>query len=121
MTYITIIFDFFGVFAPDVYPAWLNANIPGWEDEKAYYHQLALSADEGRITKEQFLQALADKCSSTAALVGQGLDDFMLNEPMVELLRQAAAHYKTALLCNGAGPIVEPIVQANGLDQYLQQ
>jgi len=119
MKYTAIVFDFFGVFAPDVYPLWLTNNIPHWTDEKDYYLQLALSADEGRISKEQFLQALANKATSTPQLVAQGLDDFSLNQPMIALLQQVSATHKTALLCNGAAPIVQPILEANKLTDYF--
>ena len=121
MAYRAIIFDFFGVFAPDVYPNWLTTHIPNWTAERDYYHRLAHQADEGEITKEQFLAALAVKAGSTPGQVMRQLDSFTLNPDMVELLKQVSKSHKTALLCNASSPIVAPVIVANDLTEYFNE
>lgn len=115
----TIIFDFFGVFAPDVYPDWLQSNVVNLEERKSYFFELALSMDKGTLSKDEFLQILSKETNKRPAAIEFELNNFELDQQLIKLLEQLASNYKIGLLCNASAKIIGPIITNNNLAKYF--
>ncbi len=115
-----IIFDFFGVLAPDVYPEWLQKHNLDQDERQNYFLGLAKDIDEGKIAKKEFLKILAVEAGSSPELVENELNDFTINNQLVDLLPLLAKKYQLALLCNADKSIIDPILEKHQLKKYFQ-
>lgn len=91
-----VIFDFYGVFYPDPYNAWLGANHLKREGE---YYQASRDQDTGKITKEQFLDRLS-KLSGREITRTEFNGSSEIDGEVVEIARALKSKYKIALLSN---------------------
>jgi HAD superfamily hydrolase (TIGR01509 family) len=117
--YKAIIFDFFGVFGPDVLPVWLQKYGLDTPEHTGYFTDLAKRIDEGRMGKDTFLQTLANKSHTTPEQVEAELNDFVFNDRLISLLPRLRKTYKLALLCNASSQILKPLLVAKDLDKYF--
>jgi HAD superfamily hydrolase (TIGR01549 family) len=118
MNYQAIIFDFFGVFAPDVYPEWLKKYIPDSSDRMNYFLDLAQGIDKGIVTREEFLQTLGKESGQTPEEVQAQLDGFEIYPSMFSLAKKLSEAYKVSLLCNASSKIVDPLIEKQGFKEF---
>jgi HAD superfamily hydrolase (TIGR01549 family) len=118
MNYQAIIFDFFGVFAPDVYPEWLKKYIPDSLERMNYFLDLAQGIDQGTVTREEFLQTLGKESGQLPEEVQAQLDGFEVYPSMFSLAKKLSETYQVALLCNASSKIVDPLIEKQGFKEF---
>lgn len=119
--YSAIIFDFFGVFAPDVYPEWLQKHKLVTPSTEGYYADLAKQMDQGQISKADFLGKLAEASKLTPQQVEAELNDFQIDQNLLNLVQDLSKKYKLALLCNASDQILWPIFEQYKFVLYFDQ
>lgn len=121
MAYKALIFDFFGVFAPDVFPMWLAKHNLNGPKLKTHFNDLAKNLDENNIDRVQFLLELARNANITLEDVEYELNDFSINEKLIKILPRLSRNYKLALICNASSQIIRPIFVKYEIEHYFNQ
>jgi epoxide hydrolase-like predicted phosphatase len=96
-----IIFDFFGVLVTEGFKKFRDEHFPG--DDKKWQEAVDLVNlhDSGQISKDQFIQGLADISGESFDYVAQNINSNQPNRLLVEYIRnELKLKYKIGLLSN---------------------
>lgn len=115
--YKTIIFDFFGVFCPDPYKAWLTNH--GLENKGAIA-KLNEAADRGDMALEQYFTSLGKQSGQTSeAVAAEQTAAIKIDQTVISLLGQLKAGYRLALISNAPSDFIRDIITEYQLETYF--
>jgi len=96
-----LIFDFAGVIGTDGYWVWLKEKVPDLENKRSYFQNLSEEIDQGNITNQQFITAVAKGSNIPAEIVWEGVfKKIIINLELLDLINQLKKKYKIGLLTN---------------------
>lgn len=111
MSYKAVIFDFFGVFCPDISMRWLVGTVPRYKELLPEFHAICGRSDLGELTFEGFCQALSDLTGVPPQAVQQGITaQISMDEQVIALVRQLRRHYRLGLISNATSELVAPLL-----------
>lgn len=105
-----VIFDFFGVFLPDVSLRWYHDVIG--EPPSAAFFEICHRSDCGELSREAFYREVAVLTGKTPAQVKAGIEAlFIIDTALIEDVRRLHRHYRTAILSNATNEWVDETLQ----------
>ncbi|HET7672932.1 MAG TPA: HAD family phosphatase [Candidatus Saccharimonadales bacterium] len=111
--YKAVIFDFFGVIHADPYQRWLNKH--GFK-RGGEFADLSDMVDKNLITWQEFFQRLSALSKQTEAEIKEAFyDDRMIDESLVNLIKELKKSYKIGLLSNASNAYLRPILEEHGI------
>lgn len=82
------IFDFFGVFCPDISFEWYRKNVPTYKNTLDKYLAYCAESDYGRLNKSEFIARIAALTNTPEAEVSVGIEnEILVNADLVKLTR----------------------------------
>lgn len=116
MSYKAVIFDFFGVFCPDISMRWLVASVPRHNELLPEFHAICGRSDLGKLTFAEFCQALSDLTGVPPQDVQHGITaQISMDESVIALARQLRHHYRLGLISNATSEMVVPLLAEHHL------
>ena len=121
--YKAVIFDFFGVFCPDITMDWLKRTVPDHESILPAFHTICSKSDHGLLDKAGFYQELSALTHIPAEEITQGVEgNVAINDSLVEWTKQLRARgYKTACLSNGTQEWTLSLITTHGLAELFDE
>jgi len=120
--YKVVIFDFFGLFCPDITLEWFTKTVPDYQTKFAAYRALCTESDYGRLTRAAFNQKLADLVGLPVDQVTSGIEEeTRVNTALVQYvtgLKQQG--YRIACLSNGTQEWTTRVIEASGLSDLFE-
>jgi HAD superfamily hydrolase (TIGR01549 family) len=121
--YKAVIFDFFGVFCPDITLEWFKQTVPDFESKLPEFQAFCTQSDYGKLSKHDFFQ-------NVSALAGVSSDEMMkgveaqtiINTELVDYTRNSVKpNYKTACLSNGTHEWTLNVITEHGLSDLFDE
>lgn len=101
--YRVIIFDFFGVFCPDVSHVWFEKHVPDHVEKLAKFDEICTESDYGRLSRDGFYREVGALTGIPTEEVGEGIDsEIRTNTDLLEYVQRLRDKgFKIACLSNG--------------------
>lgn len=101
--YKAVIFDFFGVFCPDITLEWFKKEIPDYEDKLDEFQSICTKSDQGNLTKNEFLKDISKLTNINVKEITRGVEaQTIINFELVNYVRDYIhKDFKIACLSNG--------------------
>lgn len=120
--YKAIIFDFFGVFCPDLSMNWFCKTAKGYKAKLPEFHAICTQSDYGRLSR-------ADFCKQVSALAGISVDEMVqeieaetkINDSLVNYVKELRQNYQIACLSNGSHEWTIAIINDHGLAHLFDE
>ncbi len=112
-----LLFDFYGVFIPDSYSAWLERN--GLKRE-GVFEQLINKRDRDAISEPEFLATLSDMLGREVTADEIHCKDPQIDQELIKTIKQLKPLYKIGLLSN-ASSMLRPRLQSLGLTDIFDE
>lgn len=94
-----LLFDFYGVFLPDAYTAWLTSNNVSRE---GIYAELIEKRDGGLLDEQSFLAELSKAIGRPVQVEEIHPKNIELDKQLIDLTRQLKTHYQISLFSNAS-------------------
>ena len=113
LMYKAIIFDFFGVIQADPYQRWLSKH--GFK-RKGEYAEITDILDKNFISWDEFFKRLSELSGQAEAEIREAFyEDKVLDEELLNLIKQLKENYKIGLLSNASNTYLRPILEQHGI------
>jgi HAD superfamily hydrolase (TIGR01509 family) len=120
--YRAILFDFFGVFCPDISLVWLKKNVSDYERYLDIFHEICGRSDRGELTKRDFFEALSGLTHIPAKEVAAGINnEAIINEPLIGIVKDLKAKYKLAVISNATSEWIDPIANEHNMSHLFDE
>ena len=117
-----IIFDFFGVFCPDLYWNWLSSIVGDLDYRREFFLELSKKVDKSLITREEFNKTLAEELGVSLEEVNINMGvRIRINQEGVELASELKKKYKIGLLSNASNILRDEILGKYDLEKYFDE
>ncbi len=115
--YSAVIFDFFGVFCPDISMDWFTQTVPNYDSKLEKFHSICSESDHGTLTKAAFYEKLSELTDIPVTKIRDGIEGNVANnEPLVAWARELKSRgVKTACLSNGTDEFTRELIVKHGL------
>jgi len=121
--YKAVIFDFFGVFCPDITLNWFQKTVPDYEAKLPEFQAICTRSDYGTLSKADFYKEVSALVGVSVGEMEEGVEaETIINTPLVnyvEELRQKG--YKTACLSNGTHEWTLAVINNHGLAHLFDE
>jgi len=111
-----IIFDFFDVFSPDYFKAWLQEH--GFKREGNIAHAAHL-VDVGKITMQEFTRLLANASGKDMTQFTANIACQQVDHELVDLVARLHKSHRLGLLSNAQSDFLRDILRRNNLEQHF--
>lgn len=111
-----IIFDFFDVFSPDYFKAWLEEHGFKREGDLARASHLV---DTGKITMQEFTELLGSVSGKDTTQLAANFANQLVDTELVELVTQLRKAHRIGLLSNAPADFLRNILRRNNLEQHF--
>ncbi|HET8670983.1 MAG TPA: HAD-IA family hydrolase, partial [Candidatus Saccharimonadales bacterium] len=120
--YKAVIFDFFGVFCPDLSLEWFKT-VPSYQAKLADFQAICTKSDYDKISREDFYKEVAVLANVPAAQAAQEIEaNTAIDTELVQYVRSLRGkHYKTACLSNGTNEWTLRIITNYGLADLFDE
>lgn len=117
-----IIFDFFGVFCPDLYWNWLSSIVKDLDSRREFFLELSKKVDKSLMTREEFNKTLAEEIGVSSEEVNSNMGArIKINQEVVELASELKKKYKIGLLSNASNILRDEILGKYDLEKYFNE
>ncbi len=114
------LFDFFGVFSPDIGWAWLEEHVQDLESEREYLKKLFHMLDSGAMRRETFFATLGEKFSMPGdRILAEMNQKVILDKDLILILQKIKKNHRVGLLSNANAEWLENILHTHQLHQYF--
>jgi putative hydrolase of the HAD superfamily len=101
--YRAVIFDFFGVFCPDITMNWFKQTVPNYDSKLPAFHAICTRSDYGKISREDFFKEVSTLAGVSTQEMANDIEALTIIDTTLvafaEVLRKSG--YKLACLSNG--------------------
>lgn len=117
-----ILFDFFGVFCPDIGWAWLEEHIRDMEFEREYLKKLFQMLDSGEIRRDTFFAILGKRFSMPGKRILVEMNQrAVLDKSLIAIVQKIKRNYRTGLLSNANAGWLDVILHKHQLHRYFDK
>lgn len=118
-----IIFDFFGVFCPDLSRDWFVRTAPDFETKLDSFQALCTRSDYGKLSRDGFFEEVSKLAGTTVQQMTEGLESLtIINKELVEFVTSIKKqNYKIACLSNGTHEWTLRVITDHGLGQLFDK
>ncbi len=121
--YKAVIFDFFGVFCPDITMNWFKQTVPGYENKLTEFQAICTRSDYGKISRGNFFKEVSALANVTVKEMADGVEAQTVIDAglvtFVGLLREN--NYKIACLSNGTHEWTLRVITDHGLGDLFDE
>ena len=121
--YKVVIFDFFGVFCPDITMDWFKQAVLDYESKLADLQAICTRSDYGKISRADFFKEVSILAGVSIESMQEGVEaQVIINTELVafvEQLRQSG--YKIACLSNGTHEWTLRVISDHGLGRLFDE
>lgn len=123
MTVKAIIFDFFGVFCPDITMEWFKKTVPDWQDKKDAFQAICTRSDYGKLSRDDFNIEVASLAGVSVKALIDGVErETVINKSLVEYVQDLKSKgFKIACLSNGTHEWTLRVIQDHGLAELFEK
>ena len=118
-----VIFDFFGVFCPDISLEWFKETVPDHESKLTEFQSICTRSDYGTLSRADFFKEVAALAKVTVDEMARGLEAKTIIDTQlvdfVKVLRQN--NYKIACLSNGTHEWTLRVITDHGLESIFDE
>lgn len=120
--YKAVIFDFFGVFCPDITMEWFKKTVLDWQDKKDAFQSICTRSDYGKLSRNNFNIELAGLAGVSVQSLMDGVEkETVINNSLVEYVNDLKAKgLKVACLSNGTHEWTLRVIQDHGLGELFE-
>lgn len=120
--YKAVIFDFFGVFCPDITMEWFKKATPDWQDKKDVFQSICSRSDYGKLSRDDFNVEVADLVGVSVQCLVDGVEkETVINDSLVQYVNNLKARgFKIACLSNGTHEWTLRVIQNHGLGNLFE-
>lgn len=120
--YKAVIFDFFGVFCPDITMEWFKKTVPDWEDKKDSFQAICTRSDYGKLSRNDFNTEVASLAGVSVQSLIEGVEkETVINVSLVEYVNGLKVRgCKVACLSNGTHEWTLRVIQDHGLGDLFE-
>ena len=121
--YKAIIFDFFGVFCPDITMNWFQKTVPDYKEKLSDFQAICTRSDYGTLSKSEFYKEVAGLANVAVDEMVQGVEaEVVINIPLVRYVQELKQRgYKTACLSNGTHEWTLAVINDHGLGTLFDE
>lgn len=121
--YKAIIFDFFGVFCPDISMNWFKKTVPNSNDKLSKFQDICTKSDYGELSKPEFYDEVAMLANVTVGSAIAGVEaEIHINAPLVKYVNELQARgYLTACLSNETHEWTLELINKQGLSNLFNE
>lgn len=121
--YKAIIFDFFGVFCPDITLEWFKKDVADWETKLPSFQAVCTRSDYGKISRDDFFKEVSKLAGVSAHEMTKGVEaQTAINSELVTLVTQLQGNgYKIACLSNGTHEWTLRVINDHGLGNIFDK
>ena len=115
--YTAVIFDFFGVFCPDIAMEWFKKAAPSYQDKLDAFQAICTRSDYGKLSRDGFNTEVANLANVSVQSLIDGVEkETVINNSLVEYASGLKARgFKVACLSNGTHEWTLRVIQDHGL------
>ena len=115
--YKAIIFDFFGLFCPDITMNWFQKTIPGHKEKLSDFQAICTRSDYGKLSRWDFYKEVAALANVPVDEMIKGVEaETIVNVPLVDHVKGLKKDgYQTACLSNGTHEWTLAVINDHGL------
>ena len=115
--YKAIIFDFFGVFCPDITMNWFQKTVPDYNKKLSDFQAICTRSDYGTLTKSDFYKEVATLANVPVDEMIAGVEaETAINISLVNYVKGLKRDgYQTACLSNGTHEWTLAVIKDHGL------
>lgn len=119
--YKAIIFDFFGVFCPDITLEWFKKNVSNYEEKLQDFHGICTKSDYGKLSKANFYQEISVLTGIEVNEIIRGVEaEVKINKTLVAFVEELKSKgYLIACLSNGTQEWTLDLIKRHNLDRLF--
>jgi putative hydrolase of the HAD superfamily len=121
--YKAIVFDFFGVFCPDITLNWFQKTVPNYREKLSEFQSICTRSDYGTLSKADFYKEVSILANVS---VGEMMEDVeaetIINTALVKYVKDLKHRgYQTACLSNGTREWTLAVISNHGLGNLFDE
>jgi FMN phosphatase YigB (HAD superfamily) len=119
--YEAVIFDFFGVFCPDITLEWFKKTVQEYESKLAYFQEICTRSDYGKLSRTDFNKEVAALANVPISDLVDGVEaEIAINTQLVEYAKRLkSSGYTIACLSNGTHKWTLRVIYDHGLGRLF--
>lgn len=119
--YTAILFDFFGIFCPDISLAWFKKTA-GYPNKLAEFHTICSQSDAGELSRGAFYEKVAALAGVSADQAKQSIKaELRPNESLAALLPGLKKRFKLAVISNTGDEWITAIMNQYKLTPFFDE
>ena len=121
--YKAVVFDFFGVFCPDITLEWFKKNVPNYEEKLIDFQAICGKSDYGKLDKQNFYQEISRLTYISISEIIKGVEaETIINAPLATFVTSLKHKgYITACLSNGTKEWTLEVISDHGLEVLFDE
>ena len=121
--YKAIIFDFFGVFCPDITMNWFQNTVPDYDDKLSEFQAICTRSDYGTLSKANFFKEVAALANVPVDQMINGVEaETVINTALVKYVKDLKQRgYLVACLSNGTHEWTLAVINDYGLGTLFDE
>lgn len=121
--YKAIIFDFFGVFCPDITMSWFQKSMPDYKDKLSEFQAICARSDYGTLPKADFYKEVATLANVPVDQMIKGVEaETVINTSLVSYVKELKQRgYLVACLSNGTHEWTLAVINNHGLGSLFDE
>lgn len=121
--YKAVIFDFFGVFCPDITLNWFQKTVPDYKAKLSEFQSICTKSDHGTLSKADFYKEVSVLVGISVDEMEKGVEaETIINTSVVSYANQLRQKgYQTACLSNGTHEWTLAVMNNHGLAHLFDE
>ena len=121
--YKAVIFDFFGVFCPDITMNWFKKTLPDYEARLSEFQAICTRSDYGTLSKANFYKEVSTLVGVSVDEMEEGVEaETIINTSLVSYVKELRQKgYRTACLSNGTHEWTLAVINNHGLAHLFDE
>lgn len=121
--YKAIIFDFFGVFCPDITLEWFKQTVPDYRNKLEQFQSICTRSDYGKLKRSDFFKEVSELACVSVPEMEKGVESqTVINTQLVTFVDTLRTKgYKIACLSNGTHEWTLKVIQEHGLSNLFDE
>lgn len=121
--YKTVIFDFFGVFCPDITLNWFQKTVPDFETKLPEFQAICTRSDYGTLSKADFYKEVSALVGVSVDKMEKGVEaEIVINTTLVNYVKELRQKgYRVACLSNGTHEWTLAVINNHGLAHLFDE
>jgi epoxide hydrolase-like predicted phosphatase len=117
----TLIFDFFGVFCPDIALEWFKRAVPDYAHKLVSFQAICTQSDYGKLSRDAFNEGVSHLTGFSIDEIVEGIEaETAINTSLVAYVRSLrATGYRIACLSNGTHEWTLRVIKDHGLGAWF--